>query len=561
MSTLFDPSLSLSQFQLPPLDIQVLSFCKSNKLLPLKNWADDLKLTQVNPTSVVLYRAVPEVVRLKTTAKTRFEMLEHLWHPLQQCLVGLSKEFLQQPLILPEKARNAAVLAQALQKHLVDGYTLCVLQMVEQNRLKSGQQDLVLAAIARALQAISLVVLRSLQLYSNVPGKLWLRAHVLYQVAEYFEINNKILPQKLIEESGLRSVQELYIRLVALGCTRPNQLSQSDIHKTFTGLCSWVKHIGLLPSATAEPNNFYLVDLNEDCGPINKNRFDGPPTHRVVELDFQSLVSQLSKLSGTKNGDDWGNKPALTIPADISSTLVAHMLDCWSNSAQRHQERQRADIDAEACIGMIDCHFHLCGGIDFQNFLHPHSEPDDDFLSGGFDNLVASLSKKENVIDKPKTDRQTVFQIVIQNISAGGYCLLWQGDLPSKIEAGELVGLRERGRRAWSIGVIRWVRQLKDASQLGIQLLTNQPVPYGAAVTYDMGGYSDHMRAIHIPAPMMANQPPSLLTGPMPFQENSRVKLKQDDQNLEVRLNRCIFSTSKLKLFSFETLAADEEDF
>ena len=109
--------------------------------------------------------------------------------------------------------------------------------------------------------------------------------------------------------------------------------------------------------------------------------------------------------------------------------------------------------------------------------------------------------------------------------------------------------------------MVRWVKQLKGGSQLGIQVLTNQPVPYGAASVFDMGGFSDYMRAIHIPTSGNADQAPSLLTASVPFQENTRVKLKQDDNVIDVRLNKCLFSTSKFKLFSFETLSGDSEDF
>src|SRR5690606_29674960 len=190
---------------------------------------------------------------------------------------------------------------------------------------------------------------------------------------------------------------------------------------------------------------------------------------------------------------------------------------CWSNPAHRRQDRKRLDVEVEACIGLIDCHYHLCGNVEFDQFIHPKEDVlGDSFLSGGFDALIASMSGKKD-FDSPKASRQTVFRVILQNISSGGYCIFWQGDLPaSRVEAGELIGLREPDRRVWSIGIVRWIRQLKGGSQLGIQLLTHQPVPYGAANVFDIGGYSDSMRAIHIPSPAMADQPPALLTASVP---------------------------------------------
>ena len=128
MSHLFEPTLCLAQFKLPPQDITLLSFCESNKLAKVQAWVDDLKVTQVKSTSIELYEALPEIAHLKVDAKTRFDMLEALWPVTQQCLLGLLKEFLQQPLILPEPAQKTALLAQARDRELdtVDGVDMLI---------------------------------------------------------------------------------------------------------------------------------------------------------------------------------------------------------------------------------------------------------------------------------------------------------------------------------------------------------------------------------------------------------------------------------------------------
>lgn len=561
MSHLFEPTLSLAQFKLPPQDIDLLSFCESNKLAKVKAWVEDLKLTQIKTTSIELYEALPEIAHLKTDPRARFDLLEALWPVTQQSLLGLLKEFLQQPLILPEPAQKTALLAQALQKHLLDGYTVCAKELVQQPKLKAPQKELLLNALYRALTALSLLMLRAFQLYTAIPQTLWLRAHVLYQVGEFYDLHNR--PASLAAGGQSQTLTDAYVRLVMLASIRPNQLAQNDISIAFRALEGWARQVRLFPSATQDQNNLFLVDLHQDRGPIAKNRYDGDPNHRVLELDFQSLVSQISKLSGGKSAQDWlGQTPGAAVPSEMPASLLDHVLGCWGSPVQRNQERRRLEVEADACIGLIDCHFHLCGAVEFDQFINPRENLDSDsFLTGGFDALVASLSGKKDV-DEPKASRQTVFRVILHNVSAGGYCMFWQGDLPgSRVEAGELIGIREPDRRVWSIGVVRWIRQLKGGSQLGIQLLTNQPVPYGAATVFDMGGYSDYMRAIHIPAPAMANQPPSLLTASVPFQENTRVKLKQEDSVIDVRLSKCVFSTSKFKLFSFETLTSDGDRF
>lgn len=563
MSQIFEPILSLSQFKLPPQDINLLSFCASNKLAKVKIWLDNLKLTQVKNTCIELYEAIPEITHLKTDPETRYEMLEAFWPVTQQSLLGLLKDFLQQPLILPEPAQKTALLAQALQKHLLDGYTLCAKELVQQKKLKAQKQAILLNSLHRALSALSLLMLRAYQLYTPIPPSMWLRAHTLYQVAEYYDLHDR--PAPVAVGTGAQTITEQYVRLVVMGSIRPNQLAQNDIAIAYRALESWARHVQLHPSATEDESNLFLVDLHQDAGPVSKSRFDGDPNHRVMELDFHSLVGQLCKLTGNRPnpGADWlGQMPSVTAPPDMPSSLIDHMLHCWGNPAQRRQDRRRIDVEIDACVGLIDCHYQLCGSVEFDRFINPKDEIlGDSFLSGGFDALIASMSGKKS-IDSPKPARQTTYRVVLQNQSSGGYCIFWQGDLPtSRVEAGELIGLREPDRRVWSIGVVRWIRQLKGGSQLGIQVLTHQPVPYGAACVMDMGGQTDFMRAIHIPTPVMEDQPPSLLTASVPFQENMRLKLKQDGDVISVRLNKCVFSTAKLKLFGFETLSSDSNDF
>lgn len=558
MSDLFEPTLALSAFKLPPQDIALLSFCKSNKPAKVSQWAEQLRLTQIKPSSVALYDALPQIAHLQTDPKSRFDMLECLWSATQHCSQGLSKEYINQPLVLPDNAQKAALLAQALRKHLADGYIVCAKDLVNQKKLKPAHREVLSSALYRAVGAIGQQLLCSHQLYTQPSPGAWSRLHNLYQTAEYYDLHQRFLP--CAPAGAPRSIAESYARLLAMDSIQPNQLAQVDITCAYQTLGTWAGQISFHPSATGDDNNIFLVNLAEDRGPASKNRFSGSEFDRVLELDFQSLVNQLSKMSH-RHIDLGGMAPSLSVPAEMSATLLEHILDQWSNASHRQTERHTQTIQADACIGLIDCHFHLCGKVVFDQFINPREAlPEgDSLLSEGFGSLINTLTSKKDVDTEPKAPKKNIYRLSIQNSSPGGYCLLWQGDLPSRMEAGELIGIREQGRRAWSIGVIRWIRQLKNASQLGIQLITSQPVPYGAAVMYDMGGYSDYMRAIHIPTPTDSSLPASLLTASAPFQEQSRVKLKQEQAQQDVRLKNCVFSTSKVRMFSFETLSSEED--
>lgn len=554
MIDIFQPAVAMSELKLPNQDIDVLSFCNGNKSQKVAHWASELKLTQVKPSSVALYEALPEIARLKTDVKTRFEMLESLWQPAQRCAQGLAKDFLQQPLILPPSAQKTAILSQALQKHLLDGYCVCVRELSNQKKLKPQNKGILIQSLMRAMLCTDIMFFRCYQLYAQAPTNMWRQLHCLYLVAEYYDVLQERVAATFITEPQVKTVHEAYVHCLALASLRPNQLSQNDIAQTHAVLGNWVKQIALLNANESGSQPLYLVNLSADNGPAHRGRFHCDQYDRVLVMDFNGLADQIGKqtVAGANTLD--ANETAPQLPA----WLQLHISDCWSQAPERLRERKRADVSAEVCVGLIDCHRQICGDVEFEQFLNPKEDDDGDesLLSTNFNSLVNSLSRKKDV-DADKPARQSVAKVSIQNASAGGYSILWQGLLGNRVEAGELIGVREQGRRSWSVGVIRWIRKLKAGSQLGVQLISAQPVPYGASFMYDMGGYSDFMRALHIPAPSDPDQPPSLLTASVPFQEQGRVRLKQDDTELDVRLNRCILSTSKVRLFTFETLSSN----
>lgn len=556
MTSTVNPDQIFAQFKLPPQDADLLTFCVARKAAKVTEWVNALKHTQVSHTAAMLYQAIQEIVHLKTDAKNRYEMLESLWPTAQHAIQGLSREFLNQPLILPPTAQKAALVAQALQKHFLDGYSLCAKEIHEQKRSRQLHKDILAKTLYRGATGASQLILRNAQLYTQAPPGVWLRLHGLMQIAMFYDLQQTPVTIDPTVAADIRNIQDAWLHAVSFACVRPNQLSQNEIALAFKTLAGWARNIDMHERISKDKRNLYIVDMSIDKPPINKSRFQPGESATLVELDFQRLINQLSKLSDdlSRRATGLGQDPGLSIPADLSESLKKHILGCWSQVANRHQERQPTNQRIEVSIGLIDCHYQLCSQTSFNRFLNdPGGAPG----SGApLDSFMRAMQPED--ANSNKTPRPTVFNITLQNTSPGGYCLLWSGDLPNRLEAGELIGVRGPHEHSWSIGVIRWIRQLKGASQLGLQLLTDEAVPYGVAIMYDMGGYSDYTRAIHIAAPAIPGLPQCLLTSAVPFQENLRVKMKQESTETDIRLKKCVYSTGKIKLFSFEQLVPNK---
>lgn len=550
MTEIFDPISSLESLKLPAATHLQLVFCAGNKVLRVREWVEQLRATQAVQTGADLYRALPEVLRLKTEAVTRYEMLEALRPAVHQAVQGLTKEFLHQPLLLPEQAQKTAIIAQALQKNMLDGYSLVVLELAKSTKVNNYERLIFNQALHRAITALGLLFIRSFQLYTQVPSGLWSQLHTLYRCAKFYELHDGLV-QDLLYTQSLSSIEDAYMRVLALGAGRLNQVAQNDVQWVYDALGEWSHHIRPLPLSKQDKDNLYWVNLNRDRGPQLKARYEGPQDEALIELNFKPLLNQLDRKENLA-----ADNRRLVIPDDFPVNLINHLRDAWGNLSNRDLDRRQAGEAASVCIGFSECHYQMAGEQTFDKFLQ--IEPTgQSYELPSFANL-GRLGKGAEVEEMRLASLGQVFDVTLLNLSAGGYCLQWNTDVPAQLEAGELIALREAGRRSWNLCVVRWIRRLKTASQMGLQLISTQAQAFAASAQYDDGSYSDYMRAFYVPAARQGLTPASLVTAPMPFQEHQSVRLKQDDRTVPAKLEKCIFATAKLRQFAFIAMETDD---
>ncbi|ACR12206.1 conserved hypothetical protein [Teredinibacter turnerae T7901] len=553
------PSLPeyINDLQLPTTDLTKLSFC-ATRPAKVEEWANEFRATQTTETSILLYHSLPEAARLKCSYDTRLEILEALRPAAQNAVQGLTRSFLQQPINLPESAQKTAIIAQAIQKSMIDGYGRCVSDICAQKRFKPVVMEALAKALHRAITGIGLIFFRNYQLYTQLPTGFWHQLHVYFQIAEYFDLLATPVKDPLLLSRPATNIQTAYMRVLLMATARMNQLSRNDIAHIYNALESWSQYARLHPSVLQDKDNFYLINLSRDQGPIYKSRFNGSEMDRVLELDFRVLVNQLSKYAPSSDEDPdvpIGGSAAISVPSGFPPPLLDHLMQSWSSIAQRKQERRAVQSLAEVSVGMVDTHYLLCGEQPFDEFA-AEDVFDEGFEHSVIDMLNTGIGSGDDSVTKRKAS--IVYQVHIQNVSAGGCCLLWKGEIPTKLRAGEIMSIKESGRHSWSLGVVRWVRQYRGQSQLGIQTLANHPRPYGIAQGFDMGGYSDYMRAFYLPASKNGRQPESLLTASAPFKELDKVKLFDGDSSVSAKLNKLVFATGAVQQFIFNTLDAPQ---
>lgn len=554
----------LSQFILPAQDLRALSFCTSTRPAKVKQWAESLPATRMSHTSVLLYKALPEIVRLAVEAESRLEMLESLRPYVQQSIQGLSQEFLNQPLLLPDGALKTATVAQALQKHMTNGYLLVVRDLCAKSKAQKNplRQKLTLA-LHRAVTGLGLSLLRSYQLYTPIPAHSWLDIHNLYRLAAAFDLLDHMVSDPLPADVQASTIQRAYLRALMLACARPNQLRQNEVSALYQALGHWVSLVGFSQGEESNRENLFVVNLSADMGPMYKTRFQGAMDDDTREIDTRQLLAALRKQKEQKQGS---GEQIVTIPAEISPSLLAHLIDTWGVVRQRSFERRLASGELETTVGIANLHFQITEGVSFNSFLNHGATagpPPSSFRSR---RLSAEHDPWAEVYDTPErlgklgADAQTCeeigkcSQVHILDASPGGYCLDWREHMPVQVRAGEVLGLREPGRRNWSVAVVRWLRQNRGATQLGVQVLAPSASPYGASMLQKTGSNGEYMRVLMLPELKAANRPASLLTAVVPFREYCKVKLNQRGEEQMVQLTRKLLATGSVSQFGFRSL-------
>lgn len=569
----FDETLAtlLGRFSLPPQNVTTLGFCHSTKAADVKAWAESLPATRVSFTSVQLYSALPDIARLKIDASQRLEMLESVRPYVQQCIQGLGRNFLNQPIILPEGAVKTAIVAQALQKHLTNSYLVVVRDLAAQKPkgTQLAQFDL---ALTRAINGLALMLMRGYQLYTPVPNGVWQELHALYQLAELYERTEVLVADNRLEFVPAMSPRQAYLRALLLACARPNQLRQQEVQQTFDALELWAS-MAQMHHGTDE-SRLFAIDPNDDIPPVYKNRLHPKVPEAVFELDLEELVNGLRRQLELKDDDS----AIVRIPNNMPSQLIDHLCGCWTVLRQRAFERRLTQGELQVTVGMSNLHYHSANEIEFADFLSRHdgsaakqeaanTEEADPWANSDSGGAFGALPTMDFIEDWDEDGEEEIQVAPVHNIriidtSPGGYCLNWNVDSAEKLRAGDLIGVREAGRIKWAVAAVRWIRQSGGNTQLGVQVIAPQAQATAVSMIHTTGEKSPYMRALKIKGLKSVNQPATVITDNLPFVEYCKVRVRDEEGQGRWQLTKRLFATGSFSQFTYrvlETTAANTD--
>jgi hypothetical protein len=578
-------SADILRQRLPDQELQRLSLVTPQPR-KLREWVAALPMINVGETSRQVFQTLQEINRLSIDEATRFELLEVLRPTVHTLVQALSKHYLNQSVMLPERATKVATLAQTMQSHLATGYKLITVHSID--KLQSGKRDLealklLAQSLHRAISELTGNLLRSTQLYLNTPQNLWLEMHALYLIAVQYKLvtDARVTDSVSGNPNEKTSIEEAYKRALLLATCKANKLRQAEIDQIYQASAQWAALVTLREFSSSD--ELFVFDLLKDAPPIYRTLATATEAGHVRAIDPHALVTHLNEVRQTNPVADARTKT-------IGVPLLSHLIQAWSELSERSFSRISHDGILVACLGLTATHYFLSGGMDFDimmqgdqarfmiadadnPFLKPQPitvhRPDErtgkDVWALAFGSNDVNTKEQEHLqFQKAESDptqsRYDTYQCQIVNVSPGGYCIEWSGDVPSSVRSGEILGLHEEGQTGWSIGVIRWIKQLPGhGAQLGIEVLAPKARPCGARVVKKTGDATEYMRTLLLPELKAIGRPATLITPTLTFRSGYKIVLNLNGEELKAQLTTQISTTPSFSQFEFQLLRAPGE--
>lgn len=547
-------------------------------------WARSLPLGHSAEVAQKLHRAFGDLNRVDMAPDLRFDIIEALRPTLSMALSALSKSYLNQPVVLPEEPKKLSRLALGLYDLQSIAYTTTAIHSIQRRKtLKStNPAKLVCHAIHRAITANSEKILLTYQLYQPADVHAWSDLHQLYMLAERQRLHTQMVADEL---SGNGSISDAYLRVLMLGCCKPNQLRQRDLRGVFRGLTDWVSQLQM--NKPEDGDGLFLLDMGADHPPLYGSLYSTATGANTRRINTSALVDYLQSL---QNGQD-ERGIVYDQESSVSPVVMEHLSVAWGVMSKRNFTRAPGRERMWVSVGLGNTHYYVSGGIPFEDMIDEDGELEakqaearNPVIGEGGDSSRSevelwerafAISEDKNEMDgdvedeireaegtasRAKGERHPVYPVRMHNVSPGGYCLQWSSDITERIKTGDIVSVREIDNSSWSIAVIRWVNQIKDGTTLlGVELLGPHATPYGAAVQHKTGGEEEAVRALLLPEIKLVGQPNTLITPRDGFQERQKVRLIRQGEDSLVQLHKKVSSTATYGQYEFREIRQLEE--
>ncbi len=552
----------------------------------VKAWAKNLPIANLGESSRSTYRLLVDVNQSVIEPEKRFTLLNNILPVADKLVSLLEKQFINNRINLTDKQKKIAALVQAIQTEV----SIClhaIIESITSNKHKRINKKLIASATGLAIRYKSCVILRCYQLYTSIPDRIWRELYCLYKIAQKYEIEETPVCVEYSRET--LTCHGYFLQILLLSIANPYQLRQSEIGLLWKILPEIQQHASL--NSHAYNKQHYIVPLNSCLPPVHKSLYNAADNQNNLKLTALSTLDYLNQklTSFTTSGAD----------TTRNIMVLRHLIQAWNHGTHRAFARTACDAELDVSIGLGSTHFLLIESenqndvsnnnntastldtmegslkhatlLDVTQDKEAHIQHDLNYMAS--DTQAADVweklyqqHKSTNYIDPSRSkdsivrDSYKIQSVNILNISPNGYCVQIDAEnLPKYAQTGEILGFLEidnYDQKHWSVGIVRWVRRKPKVSQvlMGVQLLAPDASPIDMQLRNSRGDKNEYQKALLLPALTGIGQPETVITNPLSFSMNSKVRIMNHGEIYDARLSREVSASGSYRQFCFDKL-------
>jgi cyclic-di-GMP-binding protein len=558
----------------------------------LKKWLTSLKQANMGAFTREIYNGLLKLNRLAVAPKQRLEDMEMMTEHARHIFDQLHKHFINRTLPLPDKSLKIINLNQAILTEMSIGYKIIIFEA--SNNLNKVDNKTLLLACERALHYKSEMLLRSSQVYTELPAGSWSDIHRIYTYAKSKDLQKKKVKNHEIIKDSI-SIEDHYKQILLFSLARPHALRQSDSDRVYRAMPDWADYTSLSSEPIPNKMNRYFVShIDGDQPPNCISNEDLKDLGRVCAIDTMKLINHLR----SQINDDESLSNSITVGDQVSQDTLRTIVSSLSLCAKRRFSRgERAD-DIKVAIGLSTIYDAINEEVmppkpmrgkkapssTFSLESIPDSERADtdvfakqdpslfitnpdladkkDSAAGAWDMVSKGRALTESYARELQQQDQALGELntgdpdahwKISNVSAGGYCLRWVAATTSKAQVGELIGVREREpdhTYQWRVGVIRWMQYtVEHGLEIGVQILS--PKVISCTIRRPERKKEAPFNCLMLPGIKPIQQPSTLLLPAHAFQKNNTLEIHVHERDLEIKLGTIREHTGSFTQFQF----------
>jgi hypothetical protein len=553
----------------------------------LKKWVENLPLVNIELSAGRLEFGLSEINSVELSSGDRLEALELLTTPVTHVARSLEKKYLGNRFPLGKDQLSNSNQVIGLYLAMATGYKLLVAALDRETNADAR----LATPIQRAIRYLSESLIASYQIYSQHRTGIWEDLHTLYALAAKHGLQAHQETDTTLQKPDLTTVETAYKQILLLSLAGPYGLRQSEIRLVYNLLGRWAPFSRLLAAKDHDNIGFFSCHLTSD----------DPPSYLVLRrrdrLDDEWRILDTSGMTELANATltELRDKPGLQNSLPGESTLKRLML-AWGVMPKRQATRRRQEAPIQLVLGINAIHRLLTepGLGDADAVVRETPAPDrEDILQdptlerptviatrhpargktvggGGWQNNGApwggnhplrgafALEPQSSTADANKSLPLESWKMV--DVSAGGYCLLWESNDVSSAQVGELVAIRtgaEDSNDGWTLGVIRWMKFTPERGLvLGAQLMASGATPVRVSLRADKSTAENKSLGILLPENTSLNQQASLLLPSLQFRTGCLSTLTRGGSDERIILVRQMENTGSFARFHF-TMATE----